>query len=80
MSLTLTDDIILLVQIRVPVQFGVNTVMQAAFMSAAIKAAAAGAVAVLCTESTTQTQAAQIHRFYLSAVGGRDVLSSQMVN
>ena len=79
MSLTLTDDITL-VQIRVPVLFGVNTVMQAAFMSAAIKAAAAGAVAVLCTISTTQTQAAQIHRFYLAALGGGDVLSSQMVN
>ena len=79
MSLTLTDEIIL-VQIRVPVHFGVNTAMQAAFMSAAIKAAAAGAVAVLCTESTTQTQAAPIHRFYLAALGGGDVLSSQMVN
>ena len=79
MSLTLTNEIIL-VQIRLPAQFGVNTVMQAAFMSAAIKAAAAGAVAVLCTESTTHTQAAQIHRFYLAALGGGDVLSSQMVN
>ena len=70
MSLTLTDEIIL-VQISVPVQFGVNSqhchvCRLAAFMSAAIKAAAAGAVAVLCTESTTQTQAAQIHRFTYS--------------
>ena len=83
MSLTLTDEIIL-VQISVPVQFGVNSqhchvCRLAAFMSAAIKAAA-GAVAVLCTISTTQTQAAQIHRFYLAALGGGDVLSSQMVN
>ena len=82
MSLTLTDEIIL-VQISVPVQFGVNSqhchvCRLAAFMSAAIKAAAAGAVAVLCTESTTQ--AAQIHIFYLAALGGGDVLSSQMVN
>ena len=42
-------------------------------MSAAIKAAAAGAVAVLCTESTTHTQAAQIHRFYLAALGNGEV-------